>query len=166
MFLFLTRVKPGAKPDIRRSSFPRSHLFTQASPPVSFSVPRNTLAVAVCDLLLLTFSLLLTTPPSLHPASPPRHLHMAHKQPCAKYEYVVTPSGPKILPVSEAYSKYEESPADYNAGGYLQIKVKDTFKDGRYTVLRKLGCVIVLCLWRITRIPLLRRDSPSPLSMR
>ena len=71
---------------------------------------------------------------------------MAHKQPCAKYEYVVTPSGPKILPVTEAHSKDEESPADYNAGGYLQVKVRDTFKDGRYTVLRKLGCVHSLCL--------------------
>ena len=68
---------------------------------------------------------------------------MAHKQPCAKYEYVVTPAGPKILPVPEAHSKDEESPADYNAGGYLQVKVKDSFKDGRYTVLRKLGCVLL-----------------------
>ena len=69
---------------------------------------------------------------------------MAHKQPCAKYEYVVTSSGPKIVPVTEAYSKDEESPADYNSGGYLQVKLKDTFKNGRYTVLRKLGYVLII----------------------
>ena len=64
---------------------------------------------------------------------------MAPKQPCAKYEYVVTAQGPKILPVPEAHSRDEESPADYNQGGYLQVKVRDSFKDGRYTVVRKLG---------------------------
>ena len=37
--------------------------------------------------------------------------------------------------------KDEESPADYNYGGYLQVKVADTFKDGRYTIVRKLGSV-------------------------
>jgi hypothetical protein len=37
--------------------------------------------------------------------------------------------------------KDEESPADYNYGGYLQVKVADAFKDGRYTVVRKLGSV-------------------------
>ena len=66
---------------------------------------------------------------------------MAPKQPCAKYQYVVTPSGPQILPVPDLHSKDEESPAEYNSGGYLQVKVRDTFKDGRYVVLRKLGCV-------------------------
>ena len=35
--------------------------------------------------------------------------------------------------------KDEESPADYNYGGYLQVKVADAFKDGRYAVVRKLG---------------------------
>jgi len=64
---------------------------------------------------------------------------MANKLACAKYQYVVTPSGPKILPVEETPSKDEESPADYNAGGYLQVKVGDTFKNGRYRVIRKLG---------------------------
>ena len=68
---------------------------------------------------------------------------MAPKQPCAKYQYVVTSSGPKIVPVPDAYSKDEEAPADYNAGGYLQVKINDTFKDGRYLVLRKLGCVLL-----------------------
>ena len=37
--------------------------------------------------------------------------------------------------------KDEESPADYNNGGYLQVKVSDSFKDGRYSIVRKLGCV-------------------------
>ena len=66
---------------------------------------------------------------------------MAPKQPCAKYQYVVTSSGPKIVPVPDVYSKDEEAPSDYNAGGYLQVKINDTFKDGRYLVLRKLGYV-------------------------
>ena len=60
---------------------------------------------------------------------------------CAKYQYVVTPSGPKIVPVPDIESKDEESAADYNQGGYLAVKLKDTFKDDRYVVLRKLGCV-------------------------
>ena len=66
---------------------------------------------------------------------------MAHKKPCAKYQYVVTPTGPKILPVDEPSGKDEESPADYNAGGYLPIKVNDTFKNNHYRIVRKLGCV-------------------------
>lgn len=65
---------------------------------------------------------------------------MAPKTPCTKYQYVVTPNGPKIVPVQDSgVPKDEESPADYNAGGYLPVKVKDSFKDGRYTVIRKLG---------------------------
>lgn len=40
--------------------------------------------------------------------------------------------------------KDEESPADYNNGGYLQVKPSDLFKDGRYTILRKLGYVPLL----------------------
>ncbi|KAK7058332.1 hypothetical protein VNI00_001963 [Paramarasmius palmivorus] len=64
---------------------------------------------------------------------------MANKLACAKYQYVVTPNGPKILPVEDTPSKDEESPADYNVGGYLQVKVGDTFKNGRYRVIRKLG---------------------------
>lgn len=77
-------------------------------------------------------------PRSLLDSLPPL-LYMAPKQPCAKYQYVVTSNGPKILPVPETHSRDEESPADYNHGGYLQVKVRDQFKDGRYTVLRKLG---------------------------
>ena len=61
------------------------------------------------------------------------------QQQCEKYKYVVTPAGPKIVPVPDVESREEESAADYNAGGYLAIHVGDTFKDGRYIVLRKLG---------------------------
>jgi hypothetical protein len=64
---------------------------------------------------------------------------MAPKDPCAKYQYVLTSSGPKIVPVPDHVPKEEESPADYNAGGYLPVKINDTFKDGRYSVVRKLG---------------------------
>jgi hypothetical protein len=72
-------------------------------------------------------------PPSLPPPS------MAPKPPCAKYQYVVTHAGPKILPVDEPSCKDEESPADYNTGGYLPVKVNDTFYSNRYRVVRKLG---------------------------
>lgn len=64
---------------------------------------------------------------------------MAPKQPCAKYQYVVTHTGPKVLPVDEPSCKDEESPADYNAGGYLPVKVNDTFCNNRYHIVRKLG---------------------------
>ncbi|KAF8649716.1 hypothetical protein AX16_005488 [Volvariella volvacea WC 439] len=74
---------------------------------------------------------------------------MAHKQPCAKYQYVVTPAGPKILPVEEPSCKDEESPADYNAGGYLPVKVGDTFRHGRYRVVRKLGWGHFSTVWLV-----------------
>ncbi|KAI0651501.1 Pkinase-domain-containing protein [Trametes meyenii] len=74
---------------------------------------------------------------------------MAPKQPCTKYQYVVTSTGPKIVPVPDAYSKDEESPADYNSGGYLQVKINDTFKDGRYLVLRKLGWGHFSTVWLV-----------------
>ncbi|KAF9015021.1 kinase-like domain-containing protein [Cyathus striatus] len=73
---------------------------------------------------------------------------MAPKQPCAKYQYVVTATGPKILPVDEP-CKDEESPADYNAGGYLQVKVNDTFKGGKYRVIRKLGWGHFSTVWLV-----------------
>ncbi|KAF5374868.1 hypothetical protein D9758_000051 [Tetrapyrgos nigripes] len=74
---------------------------------------------------------------------------MASKQP-TKYQYVVTPSGPKILPVdSEPLCKDEESPADYNAGGYLPVKLNDTFKNGRYQVIRKLGWGHFSTVWLV-----------------
>ncbi|CCM00344.1 uncharacterized protein FIBRA_02374 [Fibroporia radiculosa] len=74
---------------------------------------------------------------------------MAPKQPCAKYEYVVTSAGPKILPVADVHSKDEESPAEYNSGGYLQVKVQDTFKDDRYVILRKLGWGHFSTVWLV-----------------
>ncbi|KIL70979.1 hypothetical protein M378DRAFT_183521 [Amanita muscaria Koide BX008] len=74
---------------------------------------------------------------------------MAHKKPCAKYQYVVTPSGPKILPVDEPSCKDEESPADYNAGGYLPIKVNDTFRNNRYRIVRKLGWGHFSTVWLV-----------------
>jgi len=67
---------------------------------------------------------------------------MASKQPCLKYQYVVTPLGPKILPMDEPSSKDEESPADYNVGGYLPVKIGEGFKHGRYRIVRKLGYVM------------------------
>jgi len=84
------------------------------------------------------------------PPSPLRYpSFMAPKHPCAKYEYVVTPAGPKILPVPDVHNKDEESPADYNTGGYLQISLRDTFKDGRYVVLRKLGWGHFSTVWLV-----------------
>lgn len=74
---------------------------------------------------------------------------MAPKAPCAKYQYVVTPTGPKILPVDEPSCKDEESPADYNAGGYLPVKLNDTFKQGRYRVVRKLGWGHFSTVWLV-----------------
>jgi hypothetical protein len=43
------------------------------------------------------------------------------------------------LSTSSMSPKDEESPADYNYGGYLQVKLSDLFKDGRYSIVRKLG---------------------------
>ncbi|KAF8168253.1 kinase-like domain-containing protein [Crassisporium funariophilum] len=74
---------------------------------------------------------------------------MAPKQPCAKYQYVVTSAGPKILPVDEPSCKDEESPADYNAGGYLPVKVNDTFHNNRYRVVRKLGWGHFSTVWLV-----------------
>lgn len=67
---------------------------------------------------------------------------MPANQPCAQYKYVVTPSGPKIVAVPDQDSDtnaHEESASEYNSGGYMPVKVRDVFKDGRYTVVRKLG---------------------------
>ncbi|KAF8559300.1 Pkinase-domain-containing protein [Imleria badia] len=74
---------------------------------------------------------------------------MAPKEPCAKYQYVLTSSGPKIVPVQDNVSKEEESPADYNAGGYLPVKINDVFKDGRYLVVRKLGWGHFSTVWLV-----------------
>jgi len=94
----------------------------------------------------------LTIPPlpysSPSSACPATHF-MAPKNACAKYQYVVTSSGPKIVPVNQTtLPKDEESPADYNSGGYLPVKLRDSFKDGRYVVIRKLGCVFPTSLFR------------------
>ena len=86
-----------------------------------------------------------SSPSSARPAT----RFMAPKNACAKYQYVVTPNGPKIVPVNPTVvPKDEESPADYNSGGYLPVKLRDSFKDGRYVVIRKLGYVSpTLLLW-------------------
>ena len=65
------------------------------------------------------------------------------QQQCSKYQYILTQSGPKLVPVPvpPEEARDEESAVDYNAGGYLPVQLTDTFKDGRYIVLRKLGCV-------------------------
>ncbi|KAJ7081982.1 kinase-like domain-containing protein [Mycena crocata] len=69
---------------------------------------------------------------------------------CAKYEWVVTAAqGPKIVPVDEPSCKDEESPAEYNTGGYLPVKLNDTFKHGRYRVLRKLGWGHFSTVWLV-----------------
>ncbi|KAJ7225865.1 kinase-like domain-containing protein [Mycena pura] len=70
-------------------------------------------------------------------------------QQCAKYQYVYTSAGPKILPVEEPFCKDEESPAEYNTGGYLPVKLTDTFKNGRYSVLRKLGWGHFSTVWLV-----------------
>ncbi|THH12165.1 hypothetical protein EW145_g157 [Phellinidium pouzarii] len=59
------------------------------------------------------------------------------------------PSGPKIVPVHDAENKDEESAADYNTGGYLAVKLKDTFRNGRYVVQRKLGWGHFSTVWLI-----------------
>ncbi|KAF8202940.1 CMGC/SRPK protein kinase [Pholiota molesta] len=74
---------------------------------------------------------------------------MAPKQPYAKYQYVVTPEGPKLMPADEPHCKDEESPADYNAGGYLPVKVGDYFNDNRYRVVRKLGWGHFSTVWLV-----------------
>ncbi|KAK0465261.1 kinase-like domain-containing protein [Desarmillaria tabescens] len=74
---------------------------------------------------------------------------MAPQQSPAKYSYVVTSAGPKILPVEEPFCKDEESPADYNAGGYLPVKLSDSFKNNRYKVVRKLGWGHFSTVWLV-----------------
>ncbi|KAF9243903.1 kinase-like protein [Melanogaster broomeanus] len=74
---------------------------------------------------------------------------MAPKDHCARYQYVLTSSGPKIVPVPDQVSKDEESPAEYNTGGYLPVKINDSFKDGRYIVVRKLGWGHFSTVWLV-----------------
>ncbi|KAF7306620.1 CMGC/SRPK protein kinase [Mycena indigotica] len=66
----------------------------------------------------------------------------------AKYQYVYTAGKPKILPVDEV-PQGEESPAEYNTGGYLPVRLTDTFKSGRYTVVRKLGWGHFSTVWLV-----------------
>jgi hypothetical protein len=78
----------------------------------------------------------------------PRLGRMASKNlPFEKYQYVNDKNGARLVQVpSQEENKDEESPVDYNPGGYLAVRVGDTFKDQRYVVVRKLGCVHFLVL--------------------
>ncbi|KAJ6519460.1 kinase-like domain-containing protein [Mycena sanguinolenta] len=78
---------------------------------------------------------------------------------CA-YKYVLTPAGqPKILPVDQYACKDEESPAEYNTGGYCPVKLNDTFKLGRYRVLRKLGWGHFSTVWLVKDTELNRHSA-------
>lgn len=72
---------------------------------------------------------------------------MAPKYANPKYQYLVTQNGSKAVPGIQP-PKDEESPVDYNSGGYLPVKLRDSFKDGRYVVMRKLGHVFPTLLLR------------------
>lgn len=93
-----------------------------------------------------------------HPVVSTAHTTSAQQQQCEKYKYVVTAAGPKIVPVPDPESREEEAAVDYNAGGYLAVHVGDVFKNGRYVVLRKLGCVLPFQLfstsWRSSSLSL------------
>ncbi|KAI0067947.1 kinase-like protein [Artomyces pyxidatus] len=71
-----------------------------------------------------------------------------------KYQYVRTAQGQKLIPIVDdppmpGPPRDEEPPADYNSGGYLPVKVADSFKDGRYTVIRKLGWGHFSTVWLV-----------------
>ncbi len=67
---------------------------------------------------------------------------MAPQQPPARYSYVETSAGPKILPVEEPSCKDEESQQITTQEDIYQSKLSDSFKNNRYKVIRKLGCVL------------------------
>jgi serine/threonine-protein kinase SRPK3 len=70
---------------------------------------------------------------------------MIAKNACAKFQYAVTPTGPKIVPVNPAASpKDEESPTDCNSRGYFLVKLGDASQDGRYVILRNMGALSLL----------------------
>ncbi|KAI0322325.1 kinase-like domain-containing protein [Amylostereum chailletii] len=77
---------------------------------------------------------------------------MAHKS-SSKLQYAHTPAGHKVIPVldhpSSVPPRDEESAADYNSGGYLQVNVADSFKDNRYIVVRKLGWGHFSTVWLV-----------------
>ncbi|TFY83308.1 hypothetical protein EWM64_g704 [Hericium alpestre] len=78
---------------------------------------------------------------------------MAYKA-SAQLQQLFSTQSTKVVPVPDANGaamppKDEEPPADYNVGGYLQIKVNDSFKDGRYLVLRKLGWGHFSTVWLV-----------------
>ena len=60
-----------------------------------------------------------------------------------------------ISKVSQTYSSYhqsvmnedEEDLEDYCEGGYHPVNIGDTFSDGRYTIVRKLGWGNLSTVW-------------------
>ncbi|VDB85883.1 unnamed protein product [Peniophora sp. CBMAI 1063] len=50
---------------------------------------------------------------------------------------------------SSTQPRDEENAAEYNTGGYLQVKVGDSFKDGRYAIVRKLGWGHFSTVWLV-----------------
>ncbi|KAH8828629.1 kinase-like domain-containing protein [Flagelloscypha sp. PMI_526] len=65
-----------------------------------------------------------------------------------KHYDIATRASLKILLVDKV-STNEESPAGYKLGGYLPIKVSDSFKSGRYEVVRKLGWGHFSTVWLV-----------------
>ncbi|KAI0027811.1 kinase-like domain-containing protein [Vararia minispora EC-137] len=73
-----------------------------------------------------------------------------------------SPSSPhahSALVQSAVPPRDEESAAEYNTGGYLQVKVDDTFKDGRYIVVRKLGWGHFSTVWLVKDTKCLRHSA-------
>jgi hypothetical protein len=61
-------------------------------------------------------------------------------------KHLVHASSSSAPPTLDMCSKDEEAASGYNAGGYMVVRVGDAFKEGRYVVLRKLGCVSAPCV--------------------
>ncbi|KAF7340001.1 Protein kinase dsk1 [Mycena venus] len=95
----------------------------------------------------------LSPPPTMAPSS-------STKPPTQSYKYILNSAGqPKILPVDDFSCKDEESPAEYNTGGYCPVKLNDTFKLGRYRVLRKLGWGHFSTVWLVKDTELNRHSA-------